>query len=125
MITPDKILCSKTHEWVAEENNYITIGLSDWIVKELGDIVFVELPEIGTNFSKNEAFATIESVKIARELYMPIGGTIVEINENLINSPEMINENSFEAWLIKVKADDYQEDIQGLLDYSDYIDEVQ
>ena len=125
MNIPDGILCSKTHEWVLEENNYATIGLTDWAVEQLGDIVFIELPEIGSTFNKNEVFSTIESVKAASEIYMPISGEIVEINEQLINSPELINEDAFAAWLIKVKPQNFQEDIEGLLEYNDYKDEVQ
>ena len=124
MTMPEGILCSRTHEWVAELDDIVTIGLTDWAVKQMGDIVFVELPEVGLNFSKDEAFATIESVKAASELYMPVSGEIVEINEELINSPELINEDSFEAWLVKVKPYDFQYDSQSLLDYNDYIDEL-
>ena len=124
MYLPDGILCSKTHEWVSEEENIAIIGLTDWVIEQLGDIVFIELPEIGTYFAKNEAFATIESVKAANEIYMPVSGKIIEINENLINSPELINEDAFSAWLVKIAPDDFQDDAQGLLEYSDYIDEV-
>ena len=125
MNIPEGILCSKTHEWVAEEDNLATIGLTDWAVEQLGDIVFVELPEVGSNFSKDEAFATIESVKAASEIYMPVSGVVVEVNEELINSPELINEDAFASWLIKVKPENFQEDSQGLMEYNDYKDEVQ
>lgn len=122
---PEGILCSNTHEWVLEEDEYCTVGLTDYAVETLGDIVFVELPEIGMEFAKNEVFATIESVKAASEIYMPIGGKIVEINESLINSPETINEDPYEkGWLIKIKSDSIQEDSVGLLEYEDYKEEV-
>lgn len=125
MTIPEGILCSKTHEWIAEIDNQYTIGLTDWAVEQLGDVVFIELPEIGATFSKDETFATIESVKAASEIYMPVSGEIIEINEDLINSPELINEDSFNAWLVKIKPENFQEDSQGLMEYNDYKDEVQ
>lgn len=122
---PEGILCSKTHEWALEDGNNIIIGLTDYAIEQLGDIVFVELPEVGSEFVKNEVFATIESVKAAEEIYMPIGGKVIEINEELINSPELINEDVWEkGWLIKIESDTYQEDSLGLLEYEDYKDEV-
>ena len=125
MNIPEGILCSKTHEWVLEEGEKAVIGLTDWAVEQLGDIVFVELPEVGTSFSKDETFATIESVKAASEIYMPVSGEVLEVNEALINSPELINEDAFGSWLIKIKPEDFQNDSQGLMEYGDYKDEVQ
>lgn len=124
-VPPEGILCSKTHEWALESDNIITIGLTDYAIEQLGDIVFVELPEIDSEFAKNEVFATIESVKAATEIYMPVGGRVVEINEELINSPEIMNEDVWEkGWLIKIESDTFQEDSLGLLEYEDYKDEV-
>ena len=118
---PEGILCSKSHEWVLDEGDTYKIGLTDYAVEQLGDIVFVELPE----FAKGEVFATIESVKAASEIYMPIGGKIVEVNEELINSPELINENVWEkGWLVKVQSDTFAQDSLGLLEYEDYKEEV-
>ncbi len=125
MNIPDGILCSKTHEWVLEENGEALIGLTDWAVEQLGDVVFIELPEVGSVFGKDEVFATIESVKAASEIYMPVSGEILEVNEQLINSPELINEDSYSAWLVKIKPSNYQEDANGLMEYDDYKDEVQ
>jgi len=125
MNAPDGILCSKTHEWILEEDNEALIGLTDWAVEQLGDVVFVELPEVGATFAKDEVFATIESVKAASEIYMPVGGEIVEINESLINSPELLNEDSFANWLVKIKPENMQQDTIGLMEYNDYKDEVQ
>lgn len=118
---PEGILCSKTHEWALEEGDTVTIGLTDYAIEQLGDIVFVELPEVGSEFVKNEVFATIESVKAASEIYMPVGGKVTEINEELINSPELINEDVWgKGWLIKIETNTYQEDSLGLLEYEDY-----
>ena len=125
MNIPDGILCSKTHEWVSEEQDIAVIGLTDWAVEQLGDVVFIELPEVGSEFSKDEVFATIESVKAASEIYMPVSGEILEVNEELINSPELINEDAFGALLVKIKPSNFQEDAQGLLEYNDYKEEVQ
>lgn len=122
---PEGILCSKTHEWALETDDVVTVGLTDYAIEQLGDIVFVELPEIGSEFSKNEVFATIESVKAASEIYMPIGGKIIEINEELINSPELINEDVWDkGWLVKIETATYQEDSLGLLEYEDYKEET-
>ena len=125
MTTPEGILCTKTHEWVLDETDVATIGLTDWAVEQLGDVVFVELPEIGSSFTKNEVFATIESVKAASEIYMPVGGEIVEVNEELINSPELINDNPWSNWLVKIKPENFQTDSVGLMEYNDYREEVQ
>lgn len=122
---PEGILCSSTHEWVLEEGDLCTIGLTDYAIEQLGDVVFVELPEIGSEFAKNEVFATIESVKAASEIYMPVGGKVVEVNEELINSPEIINEDPYEkGWLIKIKSETLADDTVGLLEYEDYKEEV-
>lgn len=125
MMVPEGILCSKTHEYLLEENDLYTIGLTDYAVEQLGDIVFVELPEIGTEFAKGEVFATVESVKAASEIYMPVGGKIVEINEKIVESPEVLNESPYEnGWLVKVESTTAQEDSGDLLDYDDYKEEL-
>ncbi len=125
MTMPDGILCAKTHEWILEEDNKATIGLTDYAIEQLGDIVFIELPEVGATYAKEEVFATIESVKAASEIYMPVSGKIIEVNEKLTNSPELLNEDAFENWLVKIECDNFQQDSQGLLEYNDYKDEVQ
>ena len=122
---PEGILCSKTHEWVLEEGNSVTVGLTDYAVEQLGDIVFVELPEVGSEFGKDEVFATIESVKAASEIYMPVSGKVVEINEALLNAPETINESVYEnGWLIKIEPSNFQEESTELMEYEDYQEEV-
>ena len=124
MNTPEGILCTRTHEWVLEDSEELLIGITDWQINQLGDIVVVELPEVGAKFEKDEIFGTIESVRAACELYMPVGGEIVEVNEKLINSPDLINEDCYTNWLIKIKPSNFQEDSIGLIEYTDYIDEV-
>ncbi len=127
MMVPEGILCSKSHEYLLENADGIyTVGLTDYAVEQLGDIVFIELPEIGTNFSKGEVFATVESVKAASEIYMPVSGKITEVNEKLVETPEILNESPFEAgWLIKVEAADAQADSGDLLEYEDYKEEIE
>lgn len=120
------ILCSKSHEYVYEQNGNYYIGLTDYAIEQLGDIVFVELPEVGAEYRKGEIFGTIESVKAASEIYMPVSGKILEINEQLIEKPELLNESPFdEMWLIKISADAFNEDNKDLLDYDAYKEEVE
>ena len=123
----ENMLCSKTHEYILHENDKIyIIGLTDYAIEQLGDIVFLELPEVGANFNKGDIFATIESVKAASEIYMPISGTIAEINEKAIDTPEILNENNYEeGWLVKVEFTGNDVEISDLLDYNDYKEEVQ
>ena len=122
----DNMLCTKTHEYVLEQNGQYEIGITDYAIEQLGDIVFIELPEIDTEFSKNEVFATIESVKAASEIYMPISGKVVEINEEIVDSPELLNDDSFEnKWLIKIESSAEQLEFSDLLDYADYKEEIE
>lgn len=122
----ENMLCSKTHEYVLEQEDRYVIGITDYAIEQLGDIVFIELPEVGTEFSKNEVFATIESVKAASEIYMPISGTVVEINEEVVDSPELLNDENYEnKWLIKISSSADQVEFADLLDYSDYREEVE
>ena len=121
----ENMLCTKTHEYLLETDNSYEIGITDFAIEQLGDIVFIELPEVDTEFSKNEVFATIESVKAASEIYMPISGKIIEINEEVINSPELLNDESYaDKWLVKVESDAEQIEFADLLDYSEYKEEI-
>jgi glycine cleavage system H protein len=122
----ESMLCTKTHEYLLERNDVFEIGITSYAIEQLGDIVFIELPEVNSEFSKNEVFATIESVKAASEIYMPISGKVIEINEEVVNSPELLNDDSFEnKWLVKIESDADQIEYVDLLDYNDYIEEVQ
>ena len=121
----DNMLCTKTHEYILEENGNYEVGITDFAIEQLGDIVFIELPEVGAEFSKNEVFATIESVKAASEIYMPISGKVVDINEEIVDSPELLNDESFESkWLIKLESTAEQVEFADLLDYADYKEEL-
>lgn len=122
----EKLLCAKTHEYLSDnEDGTYTIGLTQYAVEQLGDIVFLELPEAGANFAKGDVFATVESVKAAGEIYMPISGEVVEINEAVVDTPEILNENPYEeGWLIKIKTDSANDEVSDLMEYNDYIEEV-
>lgn len=122
----EEMLCSKSHEYIVKEDGNYVIGLTDYAIEQLGDIVFLELPAVGDEFSKGDTFANIESVKAASEIYMPISGKVVEVNEALVDAPEMLNEDSYEnGWLIKVSSESFDSDKSDLLSYSDYKEELE
>ncbi len=127
MSITEKILCSKSHEYLLKnDDETYTIGLTDYAVEQLGDIVFLELPDVDTEFSKGDTFATIESVKAASEIYMPISGTILEVNADLVDAPETLNEDVYEkGWLVKVKATGDISEQDDLLEYEDYKEELE
>ncbi|RXK18073.1 glycine cleavage system protein GcvH [Macrococcus sp. DPC7161] len=111
---------SKDHEWVKSEGSVKTIGITDFAQSELGDIVFVELPEVGDEIKAGEPFGSVESVKTVSELYAPITGKVVEINEELEDSPELVNESAMDgAWMVKVEAADEAE-LDELMDQAQY-----
>lgn len=104
MNTPNELRYTKEHEWVKVEGNTVVIGITDFAQNELGDIVFVELPEVGDEVTLDQPFGSVESVKTVSELYAPVSGTIVAVNEELSDSPELVNESPYEtAWMIKVE----------------------
>ena len=122
----ESMLCTKTHEYVLEQDGLYEVGITPYAIEQLGDIVFVELPEVGTEFSQNEVFATIESVKAASEIYMPISGKVVEINEGIVDSPELLNDEAHtDKWLIKIESEASQVELASLLDYADYKEEIE
>lgn len=125
MSLTEGILCSKSHEYILEKDGKYIVGLTDYAIEQLGDIVFLELPEVGAEFVKGEVFATIESVKAASEIYMPIGGKIVEINETVVDNPEILNESPYEkGWLVKIESETATLDSVDLLEYDDYKEEI-
>ena len=122
----ENMLCTKTHEYILEKDGIYEVGITDYAIDQLGDIVFVELPDTDTEFSKGEVFATIESVKAASEIYLPISGKVIEINEKIASSPELLNDENFEnKWLVKIESNADQVEFADLLDYSDYKEEVE
>lgn len=127
MSITEKILCSKSHEYILKnDDNTYTVGLTDYAVEQLGDIVFLELPENGSEFKKGETFATVESVKAASEIYMPVSGKVVEVNDTLTDAPETLNEDSYEkGWLVKIEATGDESEQSDLLEYEDYKEELE
>ncbi|MBM6618893.1 glycine cleavage system protein GcvH [Bacillus suaedaesalsae] len=120
MNTPKELRYSEEHEWVKVEGNVARIGITDFAQSELGDIVFVELPEVGDEITVNEPFGSVESVKTVSELYAPISGKVVEINEDLDGNPEFVNESPYEkAWMIVVELSDNSE-VENLLSAEKY-----
>ena len=125
MSLTEGILCSKSHEYIREIDGEYIIGLTDYAIEQLGDIVFLELPDVGAEFHKGEVFATIESVKAASEIYMPIAGKIIAINESVVDNPEILNESPYEkGWLVKVESETAAIDSVDLLEYEDYKEEI-
>jgi glycine cleavage system H protein len=117
---PEKLLYTKEHEWVKKEDGQVTIGITDFAQSQLGDIIFLELPEVGQKIVSGEPFGEIEAVKTVSELYAPINGTIIEINEDLEDNPDNINQDCYgSGWIIKVELDGAL-DKDNLLNHKDY-----
>ena len=109
-IAPKELRYTEEHEWVKTEGEKVRIGITDFAQEELGDIVFVELPEVGSTISADEPFGSVESVKTVSELYAPVSGKIIEINEELIENPEYVNESAYDkAWMIVIEPSDMSE----------------
>ncbi|MBA4536931.1 glycine cleavage system protein GcvH [Bacillus aquiflavi] len=110
MNLPEELRYSEEHEWVKTEGDKVRIGITDFAQSELGDIVFVELPEVGDEVTADEPFGSVESVKTVSELYAPVSGKVVEVNEDLNDNPEYVNESPYEnAWMIVVEPSDKSE----------------
>ncbi|NSL52941.1 glycine cleavage system protein GcvH [Calidifontibacillus erzurumensis] len=117
---PKELRYSKEHEWAKVEGDKVRVGISDFAQSELGDIVFVELPEVGTELTVNESFGSVESVKTVSELYAPISGKVVEVNSELEDSPELVNESPYEkGWMIVIEPSDISE-VDNLLTAEQY-----
>jgi len=118
---PDDIHYAKSHEWARSEGETIKVGITDYAQDQLGDIVFVELPEVGDTLDKGEEFGTVESVKAVSELYMPVGGEVVAINDTLEDAPEKVNNSPYsDGWMIEIKAENPSE-LDDLMDNDAYL----
>ncbi len=119
--TPAELKYSKEHEWVRQEgDNVVTIGISDHAQEQLGDLVFVELPEVGSLLESGAECAVVESVKAASDIYMPVSGEVIAVNEELADTPENINDAPYsDGWIFKVKLSDSSE-LDGLMDADGY-----
>lgn len=116
---PANLYYSKEHEWAKVEGNTATIGISDFAQSSLGDIVFVELPDVGRKLALDESFGVVESIKSVSDLYSPFSGEVTEVNSELVNSPEKINSSPYESWMIKIKMSN-QSELNSLMSASDY-----
>lgn len=115
---PENLKYAESHEWVKfEDETTATVGLTDYAQKELGDLVFVNLPEVGDEVAAGEAFGDVESVKAVSDIYSPVTGTVVEINEELLDNPALINEDPYGAWFIKVENISGQEELMDAAAY--------
>ena len=124
MNTPNELRYTKEHEWVKVDGNTVVIGITDFAQNELGDIVFVELPEVGDEISLEQPFGSVESVKTVSELYAPVSGKVVEVNDELSDSPELVNESPYEsAWMIKVELTNESE-LEQLLTAEAYAEQI-
>ncbi len=117
---PKNLKYNESHEWVRQEDDIATIGITDYAQSEIQDIVFVELPDVGTHITQKTEFGVIESVKAAFDLYAPVSGEVIEVNESLLDAPEQINESPYDdGWFLKIKMTDSNE-LDELLDANDY-----
>ncbi len=117
---PQGLKYSREHEWVKVEGNVATIGVTDFAQSELGDVVYVELPEVGSEVEANNTFGVVESVKAVSDLYAPVTGTVAEVNDQLNDTPELVNSDPFEeAWMLRIEMSDASE-LDGLLHADEY-----
>ena len=122
MNVPNDLLYTSDHEWVSVEGNVATVGITDFAQSELGDIVFVEFPELNSTVEKGQSAGSIEAVKTVADLYMPISGTVIAVNENLDNNPEAVNDTPYgDGWIVKIEIAN-QDEISDLLTATAYDD---
>ena len=125
MNTPNDIKYTKEHEWVSLDGETATIGITDYAQSQLGDIVFVEFPDINSEINQNETFGVIEAVKTVADLFAPVSGEIIEVNSSLEDSPNFINSDPYgSGWIIKIKINDSNE-YNGLMSRDDYEEHIQ
>ncbi len=116
---PAELKYTKDHEWAKLEGDIVTVGITDFAQNSLGDIVYVELPNIGDNIEKEGTFGVVESIKSASDLYSPLTGEVVEVNEDLNDSPDLLNEDAYTNWIMKIKISN-EDEFNSLLSASDY-----
>jgi len=120
MDLPDNIKYTEDHEWVAIDNDIVTVGITDFAQSELGDIIFVEFPEEGMTVNQKESIGTLEAVKTVADIFSPLSGYILELNESLESTPELINEDPYkDGWILKIKISN-REELKSLLSNLDY-----
>ncbi|HDH44291.1 MAG TPA: glycine cleavage system protein GcvH [Thermococcus sp.] len=119
---------TKDHEWAQiMEDGTVLVGISDYAQKELGDLAYVELPEVGKEVSKGDVLCEVESVKAVSEVYAPVSGEVIEVNEELEDAPEKINEDPYDAWIAKIKPKNLEEELEDLMTaekYAEYLESL-
>ncbi len=123
---PEEYLYTKDHEWVLIQGDVATVGITDYAQHELGDVVYVDLPEVGDSFEANEPFGSVESVKAVSEIFCPIGGEVTEVNAKLEETPELVNESPHQnAWMIKLRVSNADElkELLSAEEYEEYLQE--
>jgi glycine cleavage system H protein len=117
---PSELKYTKDHEWVKKDGNSVTVGITDYAQGELGDVVFVELPQVGDDVSKDDTFGSIEAVKAVADLFCPVSGKVTEINENLGDQPDIVNTDPYgQGWMVKIEMSD-TDDFESLMSADDY-----
>ena len=117
---PEDVRYTAEHEWARLEGGLVTVGITGYASEQLGDVVFVELPAVGKQLERTKAFGVVEAVKTVSDLYAPVGGEVVAINEALADNPALVNQSPFgEGWMIRIKPD-HVEDLQKLMNHEDY-----
>ncbi len=124
---PENLKYTQDHEWAKVEGKIVTIGITDHAQNALGDVVFVELPEVGHEFNANDPFGVVESIKAVSDLMSPIQGKVIEVNETLNNEPNLINQNPYDnGWIVKIemKAPDSAKELMSVSEYTKYVDSL-
>ena len=123
--TPAELQYTKTHEWIKIEGDEGTVGVSDYAQDSLGDVVYVELPELGTELEAGQPFGAVESVKAASDLYLPVGGEVIAVNEELVGQPELLNSDPYGAgWIVKIRVAQGVGALMSAEAYEKYVDEI-
>jgi glycine cleavage system H protein len=121
---PKELKYTEEHEWARKDGDHLVVGITDYAQSELGDVVYLDLPSVGNHFKQNESFGSIEAVKAASDLYMPVSGEITEVNAALADTPETINADPYgDGWMIKIKVDN-EDELAGLMDADGYHEHV-
>ncbi|WP_435346079.1 glycine cleavage system protein GcvH [Haloarchaeobius sp. HRN-SO-5] len=122
--TPDDRKYNESHEWALRDGDTVRVGITDFAQDELGDVVFVELPDVGESVTQDEAFGVIESIKAVSDLYAPVSGEVTAVNEDLFDAPELVNDDPFgEGWMLEIALDDESE-LDDLSSADEYADQV-
>jgi glycine cleavage system H protein len=123
--TPDELGYLESHEWARREDGTAQVGITDFAQDELGDVVFVELPDVGDELAAQAEFGVVESIKAVSDLYAPVGGEVVAVNEELFNTPELVNDDPYgEGWMLEIEFDD-ESDFDDLLAADEYVDQTE